>query len=182
MDLYDFISDPASREILRERARSLAGQDQIASAKLGELTLQFTLGNARYSLPASAAREVLRFESIAPLPAVPPAIVGLVNVRGRLLVCVDIRPLLGLPPAAPNPTMRLLIVSAGSLEAALLVDDVISVQPETSNLQPTPATVAGHGAGWVRGVDEQLSLHLDPAGLLNDPRLAVHGNDETFQP
>ncbi|WP_298816227.1 chemotaxis protein CheW [Chloroflexus sp.] len=182
MDLIDLLSNPDTREILRERARALAGRDQNATAAIGELFLQFSLGDERYSLPAAATREVLRFESIAPLPAVPPAVLGLINVRGRLVVCLDIRPLLGLAPTMPNPSMHLLIVSDGAIEAALLVDQVLAVQPQTPTLLPTPSSIAGHGVHWVLGVDEQLSIHLDPTGLLHDPRLAVDSADEPTHP
>ncbi|MEF3273015.1 MAG: chemotaxis protein CheW [Chloroflexus sp.] len=178
MELIDLLSNPDHRAILRERARALASHEQSTTDAIGELCLQFTLGNECYSLPAAATREVLRFEKIAPLPAVPPAILGLINVRGRLVVCIDIRPLLGLPPIPPNPSMHLLIISVDAIEAALLVDQVLAVQPNTATLLPTPSTIAGQGVGWVLGVDDQLAIHLDPAGLLNDPRLAVDTADE----
>lgn len=171
MDLSAFFNDPATRKILDARARTLAGHDRTAAVMSGELTLRFALGDERYGLPATAAREVLRFTSVARLPAVPPAILGLVNVRGRLLACIDIRPLLGFPSASPHHGMHLLIVGAAGVEAALLVDQVLSVQAESPVLHPTPAAIAGRGIGWVRGVDDQLALHLDPEGLLRDPRL-----------
>ncbi|OAN37668.1 chemotaxis protein CheW [Chloroflexus islandicus] len=173
MDLSVLLADPAARAILHERARSLARSHQVAETAPRELVLRFTLGNEQYALPATATREVIRCESVAPLPAVHPAILGLVNVRGRLLVCLDLRPLLGLPTPPSQSTMYLLIVSAGGMEVALLVDQVVSIQPEHLTLHPTPAAIAGRSAGWVRGVDDQLALHLDPDGLLGDPRLAT---------
>lgn len=173
MDLSVLLSDPAAREVLRERARSLARSNQDIEAATREVVLRFTLGNEQYALPAIATREVIRCESVATLPAVHPAILGLVNVRGRLLVCLDLRPLLGLLTTPPQSTMYLLIVSAAGMEAALLVDQVESIQPEHVTLHPTPAAIAGRSAGWVRGVDDRLALHLDVAGLLNDPRLAA---------
>ncbi|WP_322511437.1 chemotaxis protein CheW [Chloroflexus sp.] len=173
MDLTTLLADPNARTILHERARALAGRDRSADVATGELTLRFTLGDEQYALPATAAREVLRFETVAPLPAVHPAILGLVNVRGRLLACLDLRPLLGLPATKPHPAMRLLIVSAAGIEAALLVEQVLSIQPEPITLHLTPAAVAGHSASWVRGVDDRLALHLDPEGLLCDPRLTA---------
>lgn len=173
MDLSVLLSDPTTRTILHERARSLARRDQSADVTVGELVLRFTLGDEQYAVPATATREVIRFESVARLPAVHPAILGLVNVRGRLLVCLDLRPLLGLPTTPPHTAMHLLIVGSAGIEAALLVDQVVSIQPEHVTLHPTPAAIAGRGAGWVRGVDDQLALHLDLAGLLIDPRLAA---------
>ncbi|WP_298482430.1 chemotaxis protein CheW [uncultured Chloroflexus sp.] len=173
MDPSVLLSDPTARTILHERARSLARRDQNVDATASELVLRFTLGDEQYAVPATATRKVIRFETVAPLPAVYPAILGLVNVRGRLLVCLDLRPLLGLPATPPQATMHLLIVSASGMEVALLVDQVVSIQSEHLTLNPTPAAIAGRGASWVRGVDDRLALHLNVEGLLNDPRLAA---------
>lgn len=173
MDLNELFADPATREILRTRAKALASLQQRASSVEGELTLHFLLGEETYSIPANTAREVLRFTPVASLPGVPPAILGLVNVRGRLLTCVDLRPLLGLPSSPPRETMQLLVISAGAVEAALLVDQVLDMNRHTGVLQPTPAMLAGNGVNWIRGMDEAMVIHLDPVALLHDPRLTT---------
>ncbi|GIV88154.1 MAG: chemotaxis protein CheW [Chloroflexus sp.] len=179
MDLTALLNDPAARRILHERARSLARREHTTDTIAEELFVYFALGTERYSIPAATAREVLRITRIAPLPAVPPAILGLVNVRGRLLVCIDLRPLLGLPAMPFQPTMHILVVHAAGIEAALLVDQVVAVQAEAVTLHPTPATIAGGGVSWVRGVDDHLVIHLDPIGLLSDSRLAVNARELT---
>ncbi len=173
MDLNNLFSDPVAREILQARAKALAIVPNSASSIEGELTLHFTLGDETYGIPATTAREVIRFTSVASLPGVPPAILGLINVRGRLLTCIDLRPLLGLSFSPPRETMHLLIISAGTIEAALLVDQVLDVRWYSGFLQPTPAMLAGNSVKWVRGMDETLAIHLDPAALLHDPALTI---------
>jgi purine-binding chemotaxis protein CheW len=167
------LDTPEVQAILAERARALARDDELAAADIGEPTLSFLLGGARYCLPATAVRETLRLSQITPLPAVPPVILGLTNVRGRLLTCIDLRPLLDLSPTPPDAAALLLIVAAAGLEMGLLVDTVLAVHPHTMALEPTPAALAGRGVAWVRGVDADLALHIDPELLLRDERLLV---------
>jgi purine-binding chemotaxis protein CheW len=43
-------------------------------------------------------QEIVRLQMITPVPAVPPEIAGLINLRGEVLTAVDLRARLGLPP------------------------------------------------------------------------------------
>jgi purine-binding chemotaxis protein CheW len=167
--------NPAVWPLLEERARTLAIQELTAQTKLGEAFLTFRLGDGGYSLPARAVREVRPFGACTPLPATPSFVVGLVNVRGRLLAVLDLRPLLDSPLAAPQPGASLLVVAANGMEVGLLADAVIEVRHSADELAPAPSATAGRSAAWVRGVDRDLNLRLDLAALLADPRLIVNG-------
>lgn len=162
--------DPAAQMILAQRARALARRaEQTEEAAIEDVVL-FQLGEAGYALPAVSIREVAVFADLTPLPSTPPGVLGLVNVRGRLLAALDLRPLLGLPQLPAPPGALLLLVSAGGVEAGLLADTVLGVGRGDAAL--TPPLISGGRAAipWVRGVDRTLNLVLDPAGLLADPR------------
>jgi purine-binding chemotaxis protein CheW len=160
--------------VLAERARALASSDTAHEAAVGDTTLTFILGGARYALPAASVREVLPLGICTPLPAVPPFIVGLVNVRGRLVAALDIRPLLAVPIVPLGPAAMLLIIGPDEAMVGLVADRVVAVEHAVSKLTPTLSSAAGRDTLWLRGVDEQLSLHIDPVALLADPRLLVN--------
>jgi len=174
MQLDMLRSDPASRSVLEDRARALSRQDVATETEAGTSTISFLLGGCSYSLSAPSVREVLALPPITPLPATPPFVAGLANVRGRLVVALDLRPLLEIPAAPPVPGSLLLVIGVGDLTAGLIVDSVIAVSHQAETLAPTPSATAGRGQPWVRGVDSTLSLHLDGDVLLADPRLAVN--------
>lgn len=169
--LYD---DPAAHKILEERARLLAAQEHVDDEALGEEIIVFSLGGGQYAMPARSITSVQLLEDYTPLPSTPPCIIGLVNLRGRLLTALDISPLLDLPKVIPGPGALLLIVAAGSVEVGLLADAVIEVRRAEGSLTPTLAATAGRGTPWMRGVDQQLVFMLDPQLLLADPRLIVN--------
>lgn len=178
MELRQLLEDPNAWNVLVERARALALQEESAAAESGAARLSFRLSGSSYSLPAMAVREVQPLGTCTPLPAVPPFIVGLVNVRGRLITAVDLRPLLGIPAERPAPTAQLLIVSVDDNEIGLLADTVVAVRRHDADLSPAPLSAAGRSVSWVRGVDEELSIHIDPDLLFADPALLVNTEAE----
>src|SRR5882757_10976897 len=128
--------DPAVWKILEARARVLALPGAAADSALGEETLTFRLGDGRYGVSARLVREVQALGSYTPLPCTPPFVLGLVNLRGRLLTALDIRPLLGLPVSALRAGAMLLIVSASGMEIGLLADEVVEIRRAGTTLSP----------------------------------------------
>jgi purine-binding chemotaxis protein CheW len=167
-------SDPSARHILEERARALATNERDGSAELGEMTLIFRLGDGCYGIPARYVHEVQPLGGYTPLPATPPCVVGLVNIRGRLSSALDIRPLLDIPIAPPLPGSFLLWVSAGGMDVALLADSIVGVRRSSGDLTPSLAATTGRAVAWVRGVDQDLVVQLDAGLLLSDQRLIVN--------
>lgn len=178
MELRQLLDDPSAWNILVQRARALALQEETAAAEAGAATLSFRLSGSSYSLPATAVREVQPLGNCTPLPAVPAFVVGLVNVRGRLLTAIDLRPLLGLPVEPPAASAQLLIISVDDNEIGLVADSVVAVRHSASELSPAPASAAGRAVAWVRGVDDDLSIHIDPDLLFADPALIVNAEAE----
>jgi len=103
----------------------------------------------------------------------PPFIVGLVNIHGRLLTCLDLRPLLDLPVDPPAPGSFLIVLQGTGGDAVLLADSILDMTSDTLELSPAPVTTANAAIAWIRGVDRDLSIVIDPVALLADPRLIV---------
>lgn len=173
MDLFQLRAQPSARAVLEERARALAQTDETDGRQAGEPLLTFRLGGTSYSLPATSVLEVRPLGAFTPLPRVPPQILGLVNVRGRLLVAIDIRPLLAAPAGPPTADSMLIIIAADEVEVGLLADEIVAVHQAPYTLSPPPSSGTSQGTPWLRGVDEALRLHLDPTALIADPRLAI---------
>lgn len=177
MNIQQLIPDPAAWDVLNERAHALSKVDETSKLEAGDSLLTFRLGTGSYRLPATQVREAHPLSAYTPLPAVPPSILGLVNIRGRLITAIDIRPLLSTPTTPPSPGALLLIVGPTGAEVGLLADEVSEVRHLTTDINPSPATNAGRGTAWVRGVDNDLCLHLDLDLMLADRRLQVNHTD-----
>ena len=101
----------------------------------------FQLDGEAYALPVERIREISRVGAITPMPHVPPAVIGVVSLRGEIVQVVDARRRLGLGPATASKAQRVLVLQGvdGGV-AALLVDAVTDVlRVSESELKPPPS-------------------------------------------
>jgi chemotaxis signal transduction protein len=129
----------------------------------------FSLAGRTYCLPVSAVQEVLRIVAMAPLPDVPPEVLGAINVRGTPTLVFDLRQRFGLPHREPGPSSPLLLVRIGDAHLAVLVDRVNGV---------AHTDTAPDAAGLVR-IGDELVVLLSPDNLPTAPVLSLLTGRET---
>jgi len=153
------------------------------------------LGREVYGIDAQYVYYVRPADSITYVPRVPEWVAGVVNLRGRILSVVDLRRFFGLPLAEISEsdesergeeTPYLVVVETSDMEVALLVDDVLTVEPfPISQIQDATGTVRGLRPEYVQGVvacgvgeadpvKGSVLVVLDLIALLADERLIVH--------
>lgn len=128
---------------LHERRKVRGESTQFATFHVGELF---------FGIEAIRVQEVLRYQEMTPIPLAPPAIRGLINLRGQIVAAVDTRCALGLPPSGNNEPMNI-ILQTDDGPISLLVDsigDVLEV-PQTS-YAPVPENVPSHQRDVIAGV------------------------------
>ena len=91
-------------------------ETRISGAHLLEI-LEFTLGHERYAFASTYVREVFSLTEITPLPGLPSHVLGVVNVRGRILSVMDIRRLLDFPNVGLTNLNKAIILHNGEMEA-----------------------------------------------------------------
>jgi purine-binding chemotaxis protein CheW len=124
--------------------------------------LIFRVEKERYALPLEAVREVV----IPPaqwsrIPRAPPAVHGVVNLRGRVVTVVELRGLLALE--GQSASQKLVLLDRGRRDLGLLVTEVEGIE-SIDRIIPGP----GHPTSSVRGVARlngaPVSV-LDAAGI-----------------
>src|ERR1019366_1698015 len=130
-------SAPDAREILRERARALSRprkQAPVAEASL-EL-LEFRLAQEHYALETRYVREVYPLKDLTPLPCTPPFVLGIVNVRGRILPVIDLKKFFDLPEQGVTDLHRIILIEGNEMALGLLADAVEGMRSiSADNLQ-----------------------------------------------
>jgi len=63
------------------------------------------------------------------VPLAPAHLLGVANLRGNVVPLVDVRPLLGVPPATAGREVRALVVEREGVQLALLIDEVLGLEP-----------------------------------------------------
>jgi purine-binding chemotaxis protein CheW len=136
--------------------------------------LVFAVGGEQYALPGPQVREVRPLPPLTSLSGTPSFIAGLINVRGRIVPVIDLRPLVG-APLGDGPGLSVVLVPYRDADVGILATERPTVRVlRTADLTEPPAGAAsGLDPACVRGIAPGLVLVLDAERLLADPRHLV---------
>ncbi len=90
--------------------------------------LLFEVGPYLFSVEAQYVREVLEPCAVTPVPGAATPVVGLINIRGTLMIAARLAALLGVTPGVDEET-ALVTFEHGQRRLALLVDRAVGVAP-----------------------------------------------------
>lgn len=168
-------NDSDAKHILRTRANALARPSEHAPAAATLLeVLEFRLAEERYALETRYVREVYPLKDLTPLPCTPPFVLGIVNVRGRILPVFDLKKLFGLPEEGLTDLHRIILIEGNQMELGLLADAVMGVGSiPADSVQPSLPTLTGIRSEYLKGVTAERLVVLDAARILADPKIIV---------
>ncbi len=126
----------------------------------------FQLDNLLFGVDVKHVQEVLRFQEMTTVPLAPASVSGLLNLRGNIVVAVDLRQRLGLSERpADQPPMHV-VVQTNEGPVSLLVDEVGDMfEVEEVDFERPPETMQGPGRELIVGIyklGHRLLLVLDP--------------------
>ena len=124
----------------------------------------FRIAGDPYGVELPRVQEVLRPLPVTRVPLAPPAIAGLVNLRGRIVTVVDPRIVLG-GEAGPAVAGGLVVVHGTDGPVALLVDAIGDVRRTDGSESSPPPSLAVSPAGEDEGSLIACTLAL-PGELL----------------
>ncbi len=169
------ISDAERDAIFARRAEALAAPVATGVATDAPPLLVFRVSGETYAVPGHHVREVRPVGQLTSLPGTPPFVAGLINVRGRVVTALDLRPVFGLRMDGEAPSIVMLMAGSGG-DVGILIHEQPSLRwLDEDDLGPLPAGGApGLDPAFVRGVTRDLVVVLDAERLLGDERLLVH--------
>jgi purine-binding chemotaxis protein CheW len=163
------------RDLLRKRARALA--EAVKKDDPGEKIeiVDFLLAYERYGIETSFVREVYPLKDLTPVPCTPPHVLGIVNVRGRIISIVDLKKFFDLPDKGLGDLNKVIILESGAMEFGVLADQIAGVRvlPKHS-LQRAMPTLTGIREEYLQGISGDRTIVLDGAKILSDPKIVVH--------
>jgi purine-binding chemotaxis protein CheW len=177
--MKDETEDPT--QILRARARALARVPERAPVAGAVLELlEFSLAQERYAVENRYVREVCPLKELTPLPCTPPFLLGVVNVRGRILPVLDLKKFFDLPEKGLTDLHRIILIRGDDLELGLLADAIVGVRSiPADSLQPSLPTLTGIREDYLKGITAGRLVVLDLARILADPKIVVHEEVES---
>ncbi len=170
------------KEELEKTILKVAGEFQSEGKKEEELVQLVILevDKEEYAVPIADASEIVKISNVTPIPGVPEFIRGILNLRGKVVVVIDLENRFNLTREQPSPTRHIVIVELGENTFGVIVDKVTEVikVPKTQ-IQPPPSLVSSKiHADYVKGVivlpSHKVSVSSEEdKWLTNESRLLI---------
>jgi purine-binding chemotaxis protein CheW len=99
----------------------------------------FFVADLFFGVDVLHVQEVLRFQQMTGVPQAPDVVEGLINLRGQIVIAIDMRRRLSLPPRAGDQTPMNMVVRTEDGAVSLLVDeigDVLDVEADRYERPP----------------------------------------------
>lgn len=149
--------------------------------------VSFFLGEEEYGLNIIHIREFLRVPAITRAPKAPPFVMGVINLRGKVVSVIDLRVRLGMSPSIITEKSRIIIINVNGKLKGILVDRVTRVfrTPE-EEVEAPPPILKGASAEFVQGVgkvDGNMVIMIDIIKTLTPRNMGTligaeaHGNE-----
>lgn len=161
--------------ILKNRAELLAREKDKEVKEDTLEVVEFLLANEHYGIESHRIREVYPLKDYTPLPGVPPFVLGLINIRGRILSVVDIKKFFDLPDIGIGDLNKVIIISDDNMEFGILADAILGVRKiAVSAIGPPLPTLTGIREEFLKGVTGERMVILDAARILADKNIVVY--------
>ncbi len=123
----------------------------------------FYLDRLLFGVESLKVQEVVTYRELRPVPLAPPVVSGLMNLRGQVVVALELRRQLELPERTSNLTAVCLVVHSTQGTVCLIADEVgnvVDVEEET--FEPSPETLSPRLRSVILGVHklEGQLLHV----------------------
>ena len=148
-----------------------------------EQYMTFKCSDEIYGISIKYVNEIIGLSQITKVPETQDYLIGLINLRGKIIPVIDVRIRFGKEPLEYNDRTCVIVIDVKSTVIGLIVDAIDEVEAFAENeITPTPSVsdLAMQAKKYVFGigrVNGEVKLLLDPDKLINDPE--PEKDDET---
>jgi len=125
----------------------------------------FFLKDQFFGVPVQKVQEVIRYQEMTRVPLTPPVIRGLINLRGQIVLAIDLRRRFAMEDRPETQLPMNVVVRTEDGPVSFLVDEIGDVlEVDEESFERPPDTVEGQSRELVLGVyklRERLMLVLD---------------------
>ncbi len=123
--------------------------------------LLFALGNIDFAIQLSKVTEIIRMTEIRKVPRVPIFVEGVIHLRGRIIIIVNLRKLFMIK-GKPSKNSKIIIFSIDEKQIGFIVDDVSKIVQKNSKdiLPPPPVVIKGPVPDCIFGVIDESDKNI----------------------
>lgn len=156
----------------------MAKKTSVNEAKTDDLLqlVVFQLAGEEFGVDIMKVQEIIRLPDITRLPQSPEYVEGVINLRGKIIVVVNLNIRFALTSKNMDENSRIVIVEVGDNVIGMIVDSVTEVlRLPVNNVEPAPEMIATKlKADYLKGVGkltDRLLILLDLGLVLREDEL-----------
>jgi purine-binding chemotaxis protein CheW len=113
----------------------------------------FFLEGSLFGVPVPQVQEVIRFHEMTRVPLAPDVVEGMINLRGQIVIAIDLRRKLSLPARKEGELPVNVVIRSADGAVSLMVDEIGDVvEVEESTFEAPPETLRGEVRSMILGV------------------------------
>ena len=125
-------------------AKDASQQVSAIGQELAGKYLTFGLADEEYGLEILRVREIIGMMNVTPIPRTPDFVLGVINLRGKVIPVVDLRLKFGLQYKEPDDRTCVIVVEVMSEDQPIMMGIVVDMVNEVAdvraeNVEPTPS-------------------------------------------
>jgi purine-binding chemotaxis protein CheW len=130
--------------------------------------VRLTVATEAYAVPVEHVLEAAELGHVRTVPGARRELLGVSNLRGRILPVIDLAAALGVHAGAQRvaPPRRLLVTEVSEFQAGLAVDEVSGIGGLAEPTEPAPDTGPGLLLGAILSEGELIGV-VDVPGVFN---------------
>ncbi len=134
--------------------------------------LTFQIAAELFGIEILKVREIIKLMTITKVPQTPQYILGIVNLRGKVIPVVDLRAKFGLPVVNATEETCIVVVDFKEIQIGMMVDSVTEVlNIDPNNIEPPLNWGNGFDSSFLTGIGkmkEHVILLLDIDRVLSN--------------
>lgn len=139
-------------------------------ADFGNSYVVFHLADEEYGIPVTRVNSIIRYEQATPVPRAPVSVLGVINLRGRIVPVIDLLRRFKGTPFEPGTFSRIVVAEGDAGAVGIAVDsanEVAEFDPEAVRAVPDGVLSTDTARAFVGVVEREgklvILLDLDEA-------------------
>ncbi len=154
-----------------------AATPEVKKRQLGGKYLTFRLAGEEYGLEILRVREIIGMMDITPVPRTPSFVMGVINLRGKVIPVTDLRQKFNMAPSERTALSCIIVVDVGKIEMGIVVDSVSEVLDiDSANIEDAPSFGLDVNTDFILGMgktSDRVTILLDISKVLTGDELSA---------
>lgn len=132
-----------SEAVVQDLHQKIAEENAAASSLDLIQLVSFNIGDEEFGVDITKVKEIIRIVEITRVPNTPDFVVGVINLRGKVIPIINLRQRLSMDSREHNKDTRIVVIEHDNKTIGFIVDNVNEVIRISKNITEPPPQMTG---------------------------------------